>query len=69
MQEMMFNPRIGELATVWYRKSNRHLPYHGKRCRVGAPSRGKPRNHLVVVIESGDYVVVPCGNLMADKNG
>lgn len=63
---MLLNPRIGQLITIWYRKSNRDLPYHGQKGQVIITSKGKPRNHLVCT-EKGIKIVVPCGNLQAIK--
>ena len=58
---MITNPRINQKAMVWYRKSNQHLPYHGKTGTIVKRSYGKPRNHLIEI--NGKCVVVPCGNL------
>jgi len=59
---MLANPHIGKLVKVWYRKENRHLQFHNKRGFVLIASRGRPRNHLISIID-GPVVVVPCGNL------
>lgn len=59
---MMLNPRIGQIVQVWYGKRwKAACPYHGKTGVVAIRSRGKPRNHGVVI--NGSMVVVPCGNL------
>jgi len=58
---MMLNPTPGQRIQIWYRKSNSHLPYHGKHGYVLMAGRGKPRNHLISV--RGVPVVVPCGNV------
>ncbi len=59
---MLANPKIGRIVKIWYRKSNRHLPYHGEKGKIVVASKGKPRNHLIEMA-SGATVVVPCGNL------
>jgi len=58
---MMLNPRIGQAVQVWYRRDMRWMPYHGRVGVVRVRSRGKPRNHGVVVAER--MVSIPCGNL------
>lgn len=59
---MMLNPRIGQRVQCWYRKAVSHLfPLHGKVGTVVIASRGKPRNHGVII--DGRLYVVPCGNL------
>lgn len=63
---MIASPKLGQLVRIWYRPSNRHLPYHDKIGHVMVSGRGKPRNHLIGVI-GGPDVVVPCGNLKAVK--
>jgi hypothetical protein len=63
---MMASPKVNDIAMIWYRQSNRHLPYHGKLCRIIIASKGTPRNHGVRVT-GGGMVVVPCGNLRKYK--
>ena len=62
---MMANPKHMERVQIWYRSTNRHLPYHGAHAVVIVSSKGKPRNHLVWT--GADLVVVPCGNLRRPK--
>ena len=58
----MLNPHIGQQVQIWYRKKLRDsMPLHGKSGPVTVASRGKPRNHGVVI--DGQCYVVPCGNL------
>lgn len=59
---MLANPRVGQRVRVWYGKHYAHtMPLHGKLGTVAIASKGKPRNHGVMV--SGTLYVVPCGNL------
>ena len=58
---MLTNPRLNQKAMVWYRKSNRHMPYHGAVGTIIISGHGKPRNHLIEI--NGNRVVIPCGNL------
>lgn len=59
---MMLNPRKGQRVQCWYNKKFCHLyELHGKIGTVVIPSRGKPRNHGVMI--DGRFHVVPCGNL------
>jgi hypothetical protein len=59
---MMANPRVGQVVQVWYAKSYAHtMPLHGKVGTVEIVSKGKPRNHGVLI--DGALWVVPCGNL------
>lgn len=58
---MILNPRIGAVYQVWYRKSARHLPLHGRCGRAVIAGRGTPRNHGIEI--DGRLRVVPCGNL------
>ena len=61
-EPMMLNPRIDSTVQVWYRKGLRdHMPLHGATGVVRIASRGKPRNHGIVI--RGRFYVVPCGNL------
>jgi len=60
---MLINPRLGQKVQVWYRESNRHLPYHADYGMVVTRSQGKPRNHLIHIFGK-NRVVVPCGNLI-----
>lgn len=60
---MIANPRIGVDVRVHYNaKRAPTMPHHGKLARVVIASRGKPRNHGVLI--DGRVVVVPCGNLV-----
>jgi len=61
---MISYPKINQYVMVWYRQSNRHLPYHGQTGRVVLAGRGRPRNHLLKM-QTGEMVSVPCGNLRA----
>ena len=64
---MMLNPRPGQLVQIWYNKrAAEYMPYHGMLATVARPSRGKPRNHGVILM-SGKCVIVPCGNLRKVK--
>lgn len=59
---MIASPRRGQEVQIWYRKSlAARRPLHGQVGVVAIPSRGRPRNHGVVV--EGVLHVVPCGNL------
>lgn len=59
---MIANPRPGQAVMVWYNKSvAARRPLHGQVGVVAIPSRGRPRNHGVVI--SGVLHVIPCGNL------
>ncbi len=59
---MIANPQRGQTVQVWYRKELReYMPYHGKLGTVVTPSKGRPRNHGVMI--GGELVCVPCGNL------
>ena len=60
---MISNPALGQYVTVWYRQSNRDLPYHGKMGWVEVAGKGRPRNHLIIMVDNFDSVIVPCGNL------
>ena len=59
---MLSNPYPGTTCQVWYRESNRGMPYHGMLARVVIRGQGRPKNHLVKIMD-GPFVVVPCGNL------
>lgn len=56
---MLLNPRKGQRVRCWY--ADRSMPLHGRVGVVRVVSRGKPRNHGVIV--DGRLYVVPCGNL------
>lgn len=59
---MLANPKPGQRVQVWYRKDRAaFMPLHGREGTVVVVSRGKPRNHGVMV--DGAVYVVPCGNL------
>lgn len=59
---MIANPRPGRVVQIWYnQRVAPTMPLHGKIGIVAIASRGKPRNHGVMV--DGVLWVVPCGNL------
>lgn len=59
---MIVNPRKGMTAQVWYNKRVAPtMPLHGKIGVVTIVSKGRPRNHGIVI--DGALWVVPCGNL------
>lgn len=59
---MLANPKKGTRVIIRYKKSLAGwMPLHGKTGIVTIASKGKPRNHGVVV--DGVLWVVPCGNL------
>ena len=59
---MLTNPKPGQRVVVWYRASRAAMmPWHGRSGVVSVVSRGRPRNHGVLI--DGVLVVVPCGNL------
>jgi hypothetical protein len=64
---MISSPHVGQKVQVWYRREvGLHMPLHGKVGIVRISSRGKPRNHGIII--NGMIYVVPCGNLRrADK--
>jgi hypothetical protein len=56
------NPKPGQRVQVWYRKGLRdYMPHHGRLGTVAVVSKGRPRNHGVLI--DGRMVVIPCGNL------
>ncbi len=59
---MTVNPGVGQRVRLHYRPALRAFAPHGAVGFVVIRSRGKPRNHGVVI--HGRIVVVPCGNLM-----
>jgi len=64
---MLTNPKIDQLAQVWYRASVRDkMPYHGRVGRVMVVGKGRPRNHGVLL--DGQIISVPCGNLRKPQN-
>ena len=63
---MIWQPKKGQHIRVHYRKSMTWMPYHGKCGVVVRAGHGKgPRNALVAL--SGRLVVIPRGNLQADR--
>lgn len=59
---MISCPRVGQSVQVWYRWESRpYRPLHGLVGTVAVASRGRPRNHGVVI--GGVLQVVPAGNL------
>lgn len=59
---MLANPKIGTKVLIRYKKSLADwMPLHNKTGIVAIASKGKPRNHGVMV--DGVLWVVPCGNL------
>ena len=64
---MLANPRPGQRVRVWYGKRYAHtMPLHDRAGRVVIASKGKPRNHLVIVDDR--LFVIPCGNLRKERN-
>lgn len=60
---MISNPSIGQSVTIHYAAKARHArPLHGKTGVVVIASKGRPRNHGVLI--DGRMYVVPAGNLM-----
>lgn len=59
--EVIINPKIGAEYQIWYRKSNSHLPLHGKIGIVRIRCYARPRNHGIEIDD--EIYVVPCGNL------
>lgn len=62
---MISRPNKNQECVIWYRKSNRAMPYHGKECTIVIPGSGRPLNHLVSF--DGILVIVPCGNLITKE--
>lgn len=63
---MMANPRLNQPCRVRYRASRaKYMPYHDAVGKIVIVSRGKPRNHGVLI--AGVVVCIPCGNLMATE--
>lgn len=60
---MLTNPRIGARVQLHYGTGWRRAcgSLHGKVGAVRVASKGKPRNHGVIV--DGKLLVIPCGNL------
>jgi len=44
------------------------MPYHGHEGIVTIVSKGKPRNHMVL-LKNGERIVVPAGNLIKAEKG
>jgi hypothetical protein len=56
------NPKRGQRVQIWYRADRAtFMPWHASEGVVLIVSRGKPRNHGVLV--GTTVIVVPCGNL------
>lgn len=61
---MICNPTLGQPVRLHYAAKARHArPLHGKVGVVVVASRGKPRNHGVVI--DGQMYVIPAGNLQS----
>ena len=59
---MLSSPRIGTAVQCWYAAPARPArPLHGLTGVVVTVSRGRPRNHGVLI--DGRVYAVPCGNL------
>lgn len=59
---MLANPRLGTQVQIWYNKRIAPvMPLHGKIGTVVIVSKGRPRNHGVLV--DGQMYVIPCGNI------
>ncbi len=55
-------PKVGAIVQCWYAAKTRAArPLHGLTGVIVVSSRGRPRNHGVLV--NGTMYVVPCGNL------
>lgn len=66
---LLLNPKIGQRVRLHYAASKRRLfPYHGQEGVVVIASKGRPRNHMVL-LKSGKRVVVPAGNLIKAEDG
>lgn len=68
---MLTNPRPGMIAQIWYRKRpyygwEKVSPGHGHLCFILYSGKGKPRNHLVELL-NGYKMIVPAGNLRKPK--
>lgn len=63
---MIANPRPGQRVRLHYRALLRAIAPHGHAGTVVIASRGRPRNHAVK-LDSGETVVVPCGNLVKES--
>lgn len=60
---MICNPRIGQPVRIRYGKMFRAAPLQDALGTVAIRSRGKPRNHGVMI--DGTLHVIPCGNLQS----
>ena len=59
---MLANPKKGQLVRIRYnQRIAPAMPLHNKVGTVHIVSRGKPRNHGVIV--DGLLYAIPCGNL------
>lgn len=59
---MLASPKVGALVQCWYAAKTRPArPLHGLTGVIVIASRGRPRNHGVLI--AGTMYVVPCGNL------
>jgi hypothetical protein len=60
---MLSTPKIGQQVRIHYNvRTAGFMPLHGKVGTVTISSRGKPRNHEIVI--HGARYCVPCGNLL-----
>lgn len=65
---MLSNPKVGQRVQVWYgRRSRALMPLHGRTGTLIISSRGRPRNHGVLI--DGSLYVVPAGNLRIKSQG
>jgi hypothetical protein len=61
---MLSNPKPGMRVKVRYNvRARATMPYHDRQGVVVAPSRKRPRNHLIAV--GDELIIVPAGNLFA----
>lgn len=64
---MLCAPKVGQRVQLWYAEKWHGVAiHHGQTGAVTVSSRGKPRNHGVL-LDSGKSVVVPCGNLRKER--
>jgi hypothetical protein len=63
---MILNPKIGKPYKIWYnKKAAEFMPYHGRIGIVKVRGNGKPRNHVIQLLETS--IVIPCGNIIKVK--
>ena len=63
---MIWQPKKYQVARIHYRKSARHLPYHGRHCMVLCAAKGPGPRNVLVRLTGESIVVVPRGNLVAE---